>query len=41
VNTWRNRLAVRLCNLVLRTVANSTYRMTLTAILLRGMERES
>jgi hypothetical protein len=38
---WRNRLAVRICNLVLRTVANSKYRVMLTAIVLRGMERDA
>jgi hypothetical protein len=41
LDSWRNRFAVRLCNFVLRTVASSSYRVTLTAIVLRGMESDA
>ena len=39
LNTWRNRLAVRLCNAILATVASREYRDTLGEVILKGMTR--
>lgn len=39
LDTWRNRFAVHLCNVILNTVASRTYRDSLGEVILKGMKR--
>jgi hypothetical protein len=38
-NTWRDRLAWRLCNFILQTIATKEYRYAIGGLILEGLDR--